>query len=489
MRYLKLNVSIMILCFYITNISAQQDYVKRINCGSNTPADYNNKTFDADVEVPGEVSFDGELDYNSSYLTLQQPLKSIRYTKGESMHYRFQLDNGRYAVKLYFAEPFHGIAPGTDPETRKFNVDVEGQITLTDLNIISAGGGPDQVYILAGEVQLADGELTMTFSKGSGNDPIINAIEVIGLPLSSGNANDYVKRINCGSDEEAEYNFVTFDPDINMPGEVEFDGERSYPSSYLTLPEPMRSVRYTKNSAMHYRFMVPNGHYRTVLHFSEPHHGLAPNTDPDTRKFDVDIEGQASISELNVYSASGGANKVYKMDRTVEVSDGELTITFSKGSGNDPMVNAIEVIGIDLSEPEPLGKLVFVYDMAGNQIRRGPGAKEEPGNGATALKARIPYSGDSLQEGEETSKEEFKKGIRIFPNPTQGELSMNWTELEGADLMNISVFDTGNRSVPVQHKKGSNSAYIDLGRYPPGLYIVTFRLSDGSSVMEKILKK
>lgn len=274
LKYIAPRIAIPCLILISTfRISAQPNYVKRVNCGSASSTTYNGKDFDADTSVSGSVTFDGEKTFTAgSYLALSEPYKSIRYTKNSIMTYRFTVSNGSYNVRLHFAEPYHGVAPNTDPDTRNFNYDIEGQYSETELNIISRVG-PNAVYIVDRTVTVADGELTLSFSKGSGNDPLINAIEVVWVsPNDTGS--DYIRRINCGGEIDVEYENKTFTADFNISGDVEFDGERTFESNYITLSEPIKSIRYTKNATMHYRFTTPNGSYRTILYFSEPYHGL-----------------------------------------------------------------------------------------------------------------------------------------------------------------------------------------------------------------------
>lgn len=167
-----------------TSLIAQVDYVKRVNCGSTVAATYSGHAFDADLSLPGDMTFDGENAYTSSYITLNQPFKSARYTDNPQMHYRFDVANGNYRVLLHFVEVYHGIAPNTNPNTRVFDVDIEGQYAETDLNPISAAGGPDQIYTIDRTITVQDGELTITFTKVN-NDPIINAIEIFGVSTGS----------------------------------------------------------------------------------------------------------------------------------------------------------------------------------------------------------------------------------------------------------------------------------------------------------------
>ncbi len=169
-----------LMVFFTASLNAQVNYVKRINCGSTSAATYQGNSFDADI-AGGGVAFTGDrTTTGSSYFTLAQPLKSSRYTKNQSMNYTFNVSNGDYNVRLLFAEPYHGVQPGTNAATRKFNFDIEGQYSDTNMNIMTEAGGANQVYTVNQTVTVSDGQLTITFSKGSGNDPLINAIEVLG---------------------------------------------------------------------------------------------------------------------------------------------------------------------------------------------------------------------------------------------------------------------------------------------------------------------
>lgn len=180
-----INLFGMLAALFIIQFSAnaQVNYVKRINCGGTVTASYNSNSFEPEASATG-VTYNGELTNNTlTHAGLSEPMKSIRFTKNASMTYDFTVTNGSYRVLLHFAEVYHGVAPGTDPNTRQFDVDVEnGQYTATDLNVFSAAGGSaGDIYTIDTTVSVTDGNVTITLSKGSGNDPLINAIEVLGV--------------------------------------------------------------------------------------------------------------------------------------------------------------------------------------------------------------------------------------------------------------------------------------------------------------------
>lgn len=82
--------------------------------------------------------------------------------------------NGKYLVKLYFAETYNGI---TDEGQRVFTFDVEGHET-TDFDIWKKAGGPRKAIVESVPAVVDDGELNITF-KQQVQSPAIKAIEII----------------------------------------------------------------------------------------------------------------------------------------------------------------------------------------------------------------------------------------------------------------------------------------------------------------------
>jgi endoglucanase len=87
------------------------------------------------------------------------------------------LPNGKYTVKLYFAETYEGI---TGAGQRVFSFDVNGK-TFKDFDIFVKAGGAAKAYIETVPVDVTDGKLTLTFTPNIEN-PEINAIEIIPTP-------------------------------------------------------------------------------------------------------------------------------------------------------------------------------------------------------------------------------------------------------------------------------------------------------------------
>ena len=84
------------------------------------------------------------------------------------------LPNGKYRVKLLFAEIYSGIG---GPGERVFSFDVEGH-EFADFDIWEKAGGPNKAYVESVNVEVTDGKLDITFTPQVEN-PKINGIEIV----------------------------------------------------------------------------------------------------------------------------------------------------------------------------------------------------------------------------------------------------------------------------------------------------------------------
>jgi Malectin domain len=110
-------------------------------------------------------------------------------------------------------------------------------------------------------------------------------------------------------------------------------------------PELYHSERYSMDS---YTIKVPNGSYLVKLHFSEDYDGI---TDPTMRLFtyavkDGDPTKGKTIKEVKDFSpwkAAGAQFKAYVDTTPVDVTSGQISITFIPQVEN-PQINAIEIV-------------------------------------------------------------------------------------------------------------------------------------------------
>lgn len=97
--------------------------------------------------------------------------RSERYSMSRFTH---ALANGKYTVKLHFAETYDGIA---GVGNRVFTFNVEGK-EFKDFDVTAKAGGDFKAYVETVEVEVKDGKLDIGFTPQVEN-PEINAIEII----------------------------------------------------------------------------------------------------------------------------------------------------------------------------------------------------------------------------------------------------------------------------------------------------------------------
>ena len=88
--------------------------------------------------------------------------------------YNFTVPNGKYTVKLHFAEVYENIG---GPGDRVFSFNVQGH-EFKDFDIWVKAGGFDKAYVESVDVDVTNGALNITFTPNVEN-PKINAIEIL----------------------------------------------------------------------------------------------------------------------------------------------------------------------------------------------------------------------------------------------------------------------------------------------------------------------
>jgi Malectin domain len=115
--------------------------------------------------------------------TIERPDIQIANTKNPDLYraehysmdaFSWPVPNGKYTVKLHFAETFEGI---TGPGERVFSFNVQGQ-EFKDFDVWVKAGGPMKAYVETVPAQVTDGKIKVTFSPKIEN-PQICAIEIV----------------------------------------------------------------------------------------------------------------------------------------------------------------------------------------------------------------------------------------------------------------------------------------------------------------------
>ncbi|MGO8674530.1 MAG: malectin [Limisphaerales bacterium] len=268
--------------------------------------------------------------------TLERPDIQIANTKNPDLYRaeRYSMDsfswpvpNGKYVVKLHFAETFEGI---TGPGQRVFSYNVQGH-EFKDFDVWVKAGGPMRAYVETVNVEATNGAIKVTFTPNVEN-PQINAIEIIPQ------ATPAVKtvRIKAGKSEpvrDAEGNVWLADQGFEGGQTIE---RPDIQIANTKSPDLYRAERYSMDS---FSWPAPNGKYAVKLHFAETFDGI---TGPGQRVFSYNVQGH-EFKDFDVWVKAGGALKAYVETVPIEVTDGKIKVTFAPKIEN-PQINAIEII-------------------------------------------------------------------------------------------------------------------------------------------------
>ena len=88
--------------------------------------------------------------------------------------FSYNVPNGKYLAKLYFAETFDGV---DGPGGRVFSFNVQGH-EFKDFDVSLKAGGPRRAYVEVVPVEVMDGKFRIVFTSNVQN-PEINAIEIV----------------------------------------------------------------------------------------------------------------------------------------------------------------------------------------------------------------------------------------------------------------------------------------------------------------------
>ena len=109
----------------------------------------------------------------------QAVYQTFRYGGYWSSSFNYALGNltpgTSYTVRLHFAEPSYSNAG-----QRQFNVSINGTQVLTNFDIAATAGGKDKAVVEAFTATAdSNGQITVNFSQGAADYPLVNGIEVL----------------------------------------------------------------------------------------------------------------------------------------------------------------------------------------------------------------------------------------------------------------------------------------------------------------------
>jgi len=168
---------------------------------------------------------------------------------------------------------------------------------------------------------------------------IVLSIIIVGIIFVTNafGAEESVFAVNCGGSAYTSSDGIAYAADTGYTGGSTYTNTASI--SGTTDDTLYQSERYGNCS---YAATVPNGNYLVTLYFAETYHTAA-----GSRSFNVIMEGNEVISDLDIYAEAGG-NAAYITETYVTVNDGQINIEFATNVEN-AKINAINVATAGLS--------------------------------------------------------------------------------------------------------------------------------------------
>lgn len=237
-------------------------------------------------------------------------------------------------------------------------------------------------------------------------------------------------RVNCGGPNYTDTKGQVWQADFGYSGGT----AGSVTSSVAGTSDPVLYEDFRKNPAS-YSFQVPNGQYQLNLYFDE----AIPRAEKITgRVFNVSVQGNVVFPELDIFAAAG-ANAALIKSANVSVTNGALTIGFTRVVGLDPEISAIEILPASGVTTGPVMTFHFSYPDGTPVI----GALNY-----TVSSSLLSFQGSQALVNGNTQSE-------LFANPSAMGISAQFQ-------VDLSLTDTAGH-VLWQMSVGMNPALVNLG--------------------------
>ncbi|MCD7899998.1 MAG: beta-galactosidase [Bacteroides sp.] len=173
---------------------------------------------------------------------------------------------------------------------------------------------------------------------------------------------NYLYRVNCGGDlytDEFDQQWIQDNTSVSQSWSADFKELSPYLASQRYTNDPIRGTRdwelfqYFRfgRHKLKYNFPVPDGRYRIELYFTEPWHGTGGSEKTDCeglRIFDVAVNGQTVINDLDIWAESGHDGACKKVVYA-DVKGGTLTIHFPEVKAGQALISAIAIASQEAS--------------------------------------------------------------------------------------------------------------------------------------------
>jgi parallel beta-helix repeat protein len=291
----------------------------RINAGGPAYTDASGKVWAADSGFSGGYVYSPGATVTG---TTTPVLYQTQRWHTAPLTYQFAVANGSYSVNLKFAELYFNAAG-----QRVFNATINGQTVLANFDIVAAAGGSKIAVDKSFPVTVTGGQITIQFA-ASVDNPAINAIEIVPATPKS------TIRVNAGGAAYTDATGTVWSADTGSSAGYAYSTATAIANT--TNQQVYQSLRWNP-ATLGYQFSVANGTYTVNLKFAELYF-----TKAGQRVFNIVINGQTVLTNFDIVSAAGGANRAIDKAFTVNVTNGQISIQMTS-SVDDPQVNGIEI--------------------------------------------------------------------------------------------------------------------------------------------------
>ncbi|MDR2927835.1 MAG: T9SS type A sorting domain-containing protein [Cytophagaceae bacterium] len=121
-------------------------------------------------------------------------------------------------------------------------------------------------------------------------------------------------------------------------------------------------------------------------------------------------------------------------------------------------------------------RVEYGYDRAGNRITR-------------QVVTIATQKSAEFNEPEEPVEQEFgQRTIRVYPNPTRGNLSIDVQGGSNDEVYRYMLFDMQGKQLLGAERRGNGNTPVEMGACPAGYYILIINTADGK-IEYKIVKE
>ncbi|MEL6987856.1 MAG: T9SS type A sorting domain-containing protein [Bacteroidota bacterium] len=150
----------------------------------------------------------------------------------------------------------------------------------------------------------------------------------------------------------------------------------------------------------------------------------------------------------------------------------------------------ITIIGLCFLLPftKAQNTVTFTYDSNGNQYRlryNSTNARSAPENSDSEDTMLTEISEEVDFKDLKLNKEELNKQILLFPNPTNGEVRLQFNGDAFDQILGIQIFDQNGRLLQTFDQKIKT---LDFTNFSKGVYIVRFLIKNNELITREIIR-